>query len=137
MTTKTLGTTKTVHDHERMTCEFAVGDEVWNKPPRARCTTNWKPGVVTGIVSKYNAEIDRVHRHVRDISKKLANNCNKRREGVVSEPLLSHDPDFKMEVSEPSEGGAGTDENVLTSCVRRVARKRQLQARFNDFFCEL
>ena len=43
---------KTVHDHERTSSEFVVGDEVWVKPPGARCTTPWKPGVVTGVNSK-------------------------------------------------------------------------------------
>ena len=39
---------KTVDDHERTSNEFVVGDEVWVKPPGARCTTPWKPGVVAG-----------------------------------------------------------------------------------------
>ena len=55
----------------------------------------------------------------------------------MSEPLPSNDPDFLMESSEPSEGGSGTDENSSTSCVRRVARKRQLPVGFNDIFCEM
>ena len=74
-------------------------------------------------------------RHVRDIRRRLANNFDRRGElGVASEPLPSNDSDFLMESSEPSEDGAGRDENASTSCVQRVARKRQLPVRFNDFF---
>ena len=43
---------KTVDDHERTSSEFVVGDEVWVKPPGARCTTPWIPGVVTGRPGK-------------------------------------------------------------------------------------
>ena len=125
--------TKTVDNHERTSSEFVVGDEVWVKPHR--CTTTWKPGVVIGVNSKYNVEIDMVPRHVRDIRRRLANNFDERGEqGVVSEPLPSNNPDFLMESSEPSEDGVGTNDDALTSCVRRVARKKQLPVRFNDFF---
>ena len=126
---------KTVDDHERTSSEFVVGDEVWVKPPGARCSTPWKSGVVTGVNFKYNVEIDRVPRHVRNIRRRLANNFDERGEqGVVSEPPPSNNPDFRMESSEPSKDGVGTDEDASTSCVRRVARKRQLPDRFNDFF---
>ena len=108
---------KTVDEHERASSEFVVGDEVWVKPPGARCTTPWKPGVVTGVNSKYNVEIDRVPRHVRDIRRRLANNFDERGEqGVVSEPLSSNNPDFLMESSELSEDGVGTDDDASTSC---------------------
>ena len=124
---------RTVDDHELTGSEFDVGDEVWVKPPGARCTTPWKPGVVTGVNSKYNVEIDKVPRHVRDIRRRLANEFHEREQGVVSEPLPSNNSDFLTESFEASENGAGTDENASTSRVRRVARKRQLPVRFNDF----
>ena len=122
-----------VDDHELTGSEFDVGDEVWVKPPGARCTTPWKPGVVTGVNSKYNVEIDKVPRHVRDIRRRLANEFHEREQGVVSEPLPSNNSDFLTESFEASKDGAGTDENASTSRVRRVARKRQLPVRFNDF----
>ena len=125
---------RTVDDHQRTGSEFDVGDEVWVNPPGARCTTPWKPGIVTGVNYKYNVEIDRVPRHVHDI-RRLANNFDERGEqGVVSEPLPLNNSDFLIESLEASEDGAGSDENVSTSCVRRVARKRQLPVRFNEFF---
>ena len=129
---------RNVDNHECTGSEFDVGDEVWVKPPGARCTTPWKPGVVTGVNSKYNVEIDGVTRHVRDMRKRLANNFDERGEqGVVSEPQPSNNSDSLTESFEASKDGAGTDENASTSRVRRVVRKRQLPVRFNDFFCEL
>ena len=58
---------------------------------------------------------------------------DEREQGVVSEPLPPNNSDFLTESFEASEDGAGTDENASTSRVRRVARKRQLPVRFNDF----
>ena len=72
-------------------------------------------------------------RHVRDIRRILANNFDEREQGVVSEPLPSNNSDFLTESFEASEDSVGTDENASTSHVRRVARKRQLLVRFNDF----
>ena len=84
---------KTVDDHKRTSSEFVVGNEVWVEPPGAHCTTPWKPGVVTGVNSKYNVKIDRVPRHVHNIRRRLANNFDERGEqGVVSEPLPLNKP---------------------------------------------
>ena len=70
-------------------------------------------------------------RHVRDIRRRLANNFDERGEqGIVSKPLPSNNSDFLMESIEASEDGAGTNENALTSGVRRVARKRQFTSPF-------
>ena len=71
---------KTVDVHECKSREFFVGDEVWVKPAGACYTTHWKPGVVTGVNSKYNVEIDRVPRQVRDIRRRLANNFDEKGE---------------------------------------------------------
>ena len=46
---------------------FRLGDEVWVKPPDARCTSHWKKGVVTGINSNNNVSVDGMPRHVLDI----------------------------------------------------------------------
>lgn len=44
-----------------------LGDEVWIKPPNARCTVQWRKGVVTAINSRNNVSVDGVPRHVVDI----------------------------------------------------------------------
>ena len=49
--------------------ELAVqmGEEVWVKPPGARCTTQWRKGVVTEINSPNNLSIDGMPRHILDV----------------------------------------------------------------------
>ncbi|GFR89467.1 Pol polyprotein [Elysia marginata] len=44
-----------------------VGDEVWVKPPSAKCTQQWIRGEVTGVNSRNNVEVDGMPRHVLDI----------------------------------------------------------------------
>ena len=46
-----------------------VGDVVWVKPPSARCTTQWRKGVVTKVNTSKNVEVDGVPRHIGDIRK--------------------------------------------------------------------
>ena len=47
--------------------EFQVGERVVVRPPGARCTTEWKPAVVTRIKSESNLEVDGMPRHVSDL----------------------------------------------------------------------
>ena len=47
--------------------QFSVGDVVFVKPPNARCTTKWRTGKVTGVVSNQVVEVDGTNRHVADI----------------------------------------------------------------------
>lgn len=44
-----------------------VGDEVWVKPPSARCTERWKRGTVTNINSGNNVSVDGMPRHILDV----------------------------------------------------------------------
>ena len=44
-----------------------VGDEVWVKPPHARCTMQWKKGYVTRINTKNNVSVDGMPRHILDV----------------------------------------------------------------------
>ena len=46
---------------------ITVGDEVWVKPPDARCTSTWKRGVITDINSANNVSVDNMPRHVLDV----------------------------------------------------------------------
>ena len=43
------------------------------KPVNKRCTSRWTEGVVTGIVSRNNVEVDGVPRHVLDIHRLVGN----------------------------------------------------------------
>merc|ERR1712055_271038 len=54
----------------RANTEFAIGEEVWVKPNVPSCTTWWRPGRVTAILSKHTVCIDGMPRHVRDVRKR-------------------------------------------------------------------
>lgn len=44
-----------------------IGDEVWVKPPDARCTSQWSKGVVTDVASLNNISVNGMPRHYLDI----------------------------------------------------------------------
>jgi hypothetical protein len=77
---------KPVNDEERLEVEnrYSIGDVVFVKPAKAKCTTRWPEGIVTGVNSATNVEIDGMPRHVADCrsvqSKTVVEECD--------EPLL-------------------------------------------------
>ena len=44
-----------------------VGVEVWFKPPGTQCSTKWGRGIITGVQSHNNVEVDGEPRHVLDL----------------------------------------------------------------------
>ena len=46
---------------------YNIGDEVFVKPPSAKCTTPWGKGIVTNINSNSNVEVNGISRHVADL----------------------------------------------------------------------
>lgn len=44
-----------------------IGDEVWVKPPNAKCTSQWGKGTVTDVHSQNNVSVDGMPRHILDI----------------------------------------------------------------------
>ena len=44
-----------------------VGEEVWVKPPDAKCTSQWNRGRVTKVTSANNIEVDHMPRHILDV----------------------------------------------------------------------
>ena len=46
---------------------MSVGEEVWVKPPDAKCTRQWNKGTITGITSENNISVDGIPRHWLDI----------------------------------------------------------------------
>ena len=125
--------------HDSIDSEFSVGDKVWVKPPAARCTTFWNPGIVTGINSKYNIEIDGVPRHLRDVRRRWVDDSRREDENFVAIPLQANDPDFTAspEGSEPDEVGTANAELINGyDPVRRSVRQRRFPKRFNDFLID-
>ena len=46
---------------------YQPGDVVYVKPPNARCTTPWRIGKVTALVSNTAAKVDSITRHISDL----------------------------------------------------------------------
>ena len=44
-----------------------IGEEVWVRPGGARCTARWGRGIVTGMNSANNIEVDGVPCHILDV----------------------------------------------------------------------
>ena len=53
---------------------YELGDTVWVKPPNSRCTTSFRRGRITGIVSEQAVLVDGTPRHVRDVQPALNTN---------------------------------------------------------------
>ena len=54
------------HDDPR---PYTIGELVWIKPGGTRCTTQWKKGTVTRILSNVKVEVYGIARRVNDIAK--------------------------------------------------------------------
>ena len=48
-------------------CPFKPGDSVFVKPLQVTCTTKWKPGTVTGVISRNTVDVEGTPKHVLDI----------------------------------------------------------------------
>ena len=54
-------------EDESADTRVAVGDEVWVKPPMARCTDRWNRGIITSVNSNNNVSVDGMPRHILDV----------------------------------------------------------------------
>ena len=46
---------------------YRLGDPVWVKPPRYRCTSKFQEGTVTEVIIQQTIIVDGVPRHVKDV----------------------------------------------------------------------
>ena len=53
-------------DRQRTRGPYELGDTVWVKPPNSRCTTHFRRGQITGIISEQAVLVNGTPRHVRD-----------------------------------------------------------------------
>ncbi|KAG1686772.1 DNA primase large subunit [Nymphon striatum] len=87
---------------------FAVGDEVWVKPPIPSCTRQWSLGIVSDVVSRYVVRVDGMPRHVKDIRKRRYGSNR----GVTTKralPVLEEDERLLPIISGLSERYVGKD----------------------------
>lgn len=101
-----------------------IGDEVWVKPPNVRCTTPWEKGIVTGVNSKNNVEVNGTPRHILDVRR-------------VMQPLESVHVDSN-EHKEMLTGDEEVDEDVDQGDVdkerRYPLRERRPPIRFDSYY---
>ena len=64
---KNLKNEEKVPENEEKRRPYAVGDIVWIKTPSSQCTTKFKLGRVTGVVSHHSIEVNRVLHHIKDL----------------------------------------------------------------------
>lgn len=116
------GSTDLNEDAKKEDVRFDVGDEVWVKPPNARCVTQWKRGVVTGINSSNNIEVDGMPRHVLDVRKFVRlelESDNDHTEDEVEEEIVG-ETELKLElVAEELEGRPEEDDRRYPERERR------------------
>ena len=53
--------------HNQQQAVFKPGERVWVKTPHGRCTTKYKVGHVTGIISAQNITVDGMPHHMKDL----------------------------------------------------------------------
>ena len=53
---------------------YELGDTVWVKPPNSRCTTSFRRGWITGIISEQAMLVNGTPHHVRDVRPTLNTN---------------------------------------------------------------
>ena len=112
---------------------YSVGDDVWVKPPPARCDTVYGTGRVTGILSEQAVKVDRTPRHVRDLRPRMTTEDERKpteeMQGETEEWLIGlRNPD------EPAQGGdditernpdQGREEAPEREIPRRSGRERR------------
>ena len=57
----------TSNDGDVKEAPLTIGEEVWVKPPQARCTARWSRGLVTDVNSRNNISVNGVPRHIHDV----------------------------------------------------------------------
>ena len=125
-------------DQEEVHGPYGVGDHVWVKSPNSRCTTSFKRGRVTGIISQHSVMVDGTPRHIRDLRPALeatqssaSDDSNVSSESeLLLEPGLSEpddlpdDPTTSQSTSDDSSDGSSVDEVVEVPLRRSTRNKR-------------
>ena len=79
---------------EQRPARIQIGEEVWVKPPNARCTMQWGRGVITGVQSPNNLSVDGMPRHILDFRRvvHVGDDVSAGPEGNEDEPVAMQRP---------------------------------------------
>ena len=98
--------------------DWCIGDRVWVKPENARCTSQWRIGRITRVISVNNVEVDGIPRHVLDIRSvrrfedERGGDGEDERGGDDEDEPGDEDGDERGDDDEDARGGDGEDERV-------------------------
>jgi transposase InsO family protein len=117
---------------------FSVGDMVYVRPSSAKCTSVWKPGRVTKVVSDQTVEVNGINRHVADLRFGWSeeqhdgepNSEDNRPDGVEIEWELEQDASDGEDDSNSSDDA---DDPDVEADPRRSTRDRRLPDRYGTF----
>ena len=140
--------TETQERSQRVMETYRIGEKVYVRPADAKCTSVWKIGTVTDILTNANIEIDGVPRHVRDVRiAPTSNVSNASRKTIIREEVDSDESEFEdldtlaareeetEEIVVDAEEEAGGRESVdnLLPAIRRSTRERRKPTYLNDY----
>ncbi|XP_065654532.1 uncharacterized protein LOC136081163 [Hydra vulgaris] len=140
--------TETQESSRQVMKTYRIGEKVYVRPADAKCTSVWKIGTVTDILTNTNIEIDGVPRHVRDVRiAPASNSSNASSKIVISEEVDSDESDLEdLDIFATRE--EGTEETVvdaeeeadgreivdnLLPAIRRSTRERKKPTYLNDY----
>ncbi|XP_065650805.1 uncharacterized protein LOC136078924 [Hydra vulgaris] len=105
--------TETQERSQQVMKTYRIGEKVYVRPSDAKCTSVWKIGTVTDILTNTNIEIDGVPRYVRDVRiAPASNSSNASRKIVISEEVDSDESDLEdLDIFAARE--EGTEETVV------------------------
>ena len=108
-----------------------IGDKVVVKPPDGRCTSRWRMGMVTGVTSANNIDVDGVPRHILDI-RRLFDSDDEEGEGLqLYEDVVDLDSSRESVVELGS-----SEESEEPVPEARPVRRRQPPRWLQDFECD-
>lgn len=114
-------------DHQGISGNFSIGQEVYIKPENARCTSLWKEGVVTAILSPFSVEVDGFPHHIADIrqvSSPERNLVSTSEEGSKGDKDVNS-VNTRSVVSEDQKDDVSASVRKSGRCVRRPVRLQE------------
>ena len=106
--------------HKTEQANVEIGDEVWVKPPNARCTTEWCKGHITEINSQNNVSVDGTSRHILDVRP------------VIRPPDSTEDSDETIR----EDCDVNCESNMMEQLSMRPQRNRRPPAWTNDYIMD-
>ena len=116
-------------DEKQITSDLRLGEEVWVRPPYARCMSKWTKGAITSINGPNNVSVNGMLHHRLDIRK-------------VVEPVTTHIEDVETAEegcdSQDDDGRSSRGEEAVADveCLsnrRNSSRTRKLPAWLQDY----